>query len=502
MKSYWENFRKNGKQYPKITEDINTDVCIIGGGLSGLSVAYYLSKKIEKELKQKLDVVILEKNNICSGTSAKNTGKVTSQHGLFYDYLVNSKDREFVQKYLEANQNAIQDIETIVNTENINCDFKRESAYVFTNNDKKLDNIKKEYKTVNNLRSDLSNYSENIDIPIACKGAIEFKNQAKIHPLKYVYGLADAVTKKGVKIFENSKVINIQKEAEQYSIEVNGKIVKAKYVVLTTRYPILSFPGYYFLKMYQSTSYAMVFDCKEQLFEGMYINAETPNISFRIIEEKDKKLLLVVGYDYKTGIPEENGYNEIEKIVKSMYPKAEIISKWSAEDSISLDKIPYIGEYSNLMKNMYIATGFNKWGLTSSNIAGQIIADKILNIDNKYESIFKATRLQPIKNREELSNMIKEANNSIILSKFKIPKEHLNSINIDEGKIINVNGTKIGVYKDTNGEIHKVKPVCTHLGCELNFNNIDKIWECPCHGSKFTYDGKSIETPSNQNLEN
>ena len=459
MNSYWENDRENYKKYKSLNENMQTEICVIGGGITGLSIAYYLS--------QNAHITVLEKDRICNRTSAKNTGKITSQHGLFYDYLINSQNKEFAKKYLEANQNAIDKIENIVNLENIDCDFKRENAYVFTNNIKELEKIKKEVNSIKQFNNEICNYCNKIDLPLSCKGAIEFKNQAKFNPLKYCYGLAEAINKYGGNIFENSQVENVTKEADKYIIDVNGKKVISKIVILATRYPILNFPGYYFLKMYQSTSYAMVFDCKQNLFDGMYINAEVPSISFRTIEEKNKKLLLAVGYDYKTGKPSENGYNELVRIVKSMYPNAVILSKWTAEDCISLDKIPYIGEYSNIMKNLYVATGFNKWGITTSNIAAQIIADKILDKANKYEDIFKSTRLKPIKNKEELSNMIEEANKSIVLSRL------------------------------TNT---KVQPTCTHLGCKLYFNQIEDIWECPCHGSKFTCDGKSIEAPSNKDL--
>ncbi len=254
--------------------------------------------------------------------------------------------------------------------------------------------------------------------------------------------------------------------------------------------------------MYQSTSYAIVADVKSKLFDGMYINYEVPNMSFRVIEDNGKKLLLAVGYDYKTGTEElKNGYTRLETAVRKMYPDAEVLYKWSAEDCISLDKIPYIGDFSVTMPNVYVATGFNKWGITSSNVAANIIADKILGKENEYEDLFKARRVEPIKNRVEVGNMLKEANKSILMSRFKIPKDEIDDIRIGEGKIIEIDNKKVGVYKANTGEIFKVKPICTHLGCELYFNNIDKTWECPCHGSKFSYDGKSIEVPSNKNLE-
>lgn len=493
MNSYWEEERKNHDLFEEIKEDKKVSVCIIGGGLTGLQTAYNLSDK--------LDVVILEKDRICGSTSGKTTGKITSQHGVFYDYLINSQSKEFAKMYLEANEKAIQNIKDIVEKEEIECDLEEESSYVFTKQETKLDMIKNEQKAVDKLQKEKSDYVKEIELPTEISGAIEFKNQAQFHPLKYAYGLAKAIIKNDGKIYENTKVTDIKRENEKYVVYANKNKVIADYVVLATRYPIMNVPGYYFLKMYQSTSYAMVFDAKKKLFDGMYISYETPNVSFRTIRDGDRELLLAVGYDYKTGTEElRDGYQRLEVIVRKMYPDAEVLYKWTAEDCISLDKIPYIGQYSSIMKNLYIATGFNKWGVTSSNVAANIITDKILQKENKYEEIFKSTRIEPIKNRQEMGDMLKEANKSILLSRFKIPKEELDNIKIGEGKIIKIDNTKVGVYKSKTGEIFKVKPICTHLGCELYFNNIEKIWECPCHGSKFTYDGKSIEVPSNKDL--
>ena len=493
MNSYWEEERKNHDLFEEIKEDKKVSVCIIGGGLTGLQTAYNLSDK--------LDVVILEKDRICGSTSGKTTGKITSQHGVFYDYLINSQSKEFAKMYLEANEKAIQNIKDIVEKEEIECDLEEESSYVFTKQETKLDMIKNEQKAVDKLQKEKSDYVKEIELPTEISGAIEFKNQAQFHPLKYAYGLAKAIIKNDGKIYENTKVTDIKRENEKYVVYANKNKVIADYVVLATRYPIMNVPGYYFLKMYQSTSYAMVFDAKKKLFDGMFISYETPNVSFRTIRDGDRELLLAVGYDYKTGTEElRDGYQRLEVIVRKMYPDAEVLYKWTAEDCISLDKIPYIGQYSSIMKNLYIATGFNKWGVTSSNVAANIITDKILQKENKYEEIFKSTRIEPIKNRQEMGDMLKEANKSILLSRFKIPKEELDNIKIGEGKIIKIDNTKVGVYKSKTGEIYKVKPICTHLGCELYFNNIEKIWECPCHGSKFTYDGKSIEVPSNKDL--
>ena len=159
------------------------------------------------------------------------------------------------------------------------------------------------------------------------------------------------------------------------------------------------------------------------------------------------------------------------------------------------------GEFSKFMTNVYVATGYKKWGMTTSNVAANIITDKILGKENKYEYLFKSTRLKPIKNRWEFGEMIKETANSLVLNKFKIPKESLEDIKLGEGKIVKVGSEKVGVYKDEKGEIYKIKPVCAHLGCELSWNNLEKTWDCPCHGSRFDYKGNQIYEPAIKDLE-
>lgn len=493
MESFWESERQKHKEFEKIKNNLNVSVCIIGAGLTGLSTAYYLSNKIS--------VAVVERDRICSSTSGRTTGKITSQTGLFYNYLIESKGEEFAKKYLEANEKAISNIEKIIQQTKENCDFERQDSYVFTRQETLVDKIKKEQASVDKIEKGKSEFTKQIPLPLEIAGAIKFKEQAQFHPIKYGYALAKKIIDNNGRIFENSKVTKIKREDGKYVVYANRNKITADFVVITTRYPIVNVPGYHFLKMYQSTSYAIVADVKKELFDGMYINLEVPNISFRTIKDGDRRLLLAVGFDYKTGTDElRDGYQRLETVIRKMYPEAEVLYKWSAEDCISLDKIPYIGELSTIKQNMYIATGFNKWGMTASNMAANIIADDILGNDNEYKEIFKSTRLEPIKNRQEVGNMLKEVNKSLIASRFKIPQSELKDVKIGEGKIININNKKVGVYKSQTGEIFKVKPYCTHLGCELHFNNVDKTWECPCHGSKFSYDGKTIEVPGNKDL--
>lgn len=542
MKSYWIDSVKDSKKYKSLEDNIKTDICIIGGGLAGISTAYNLSK-------YKIRTVLIEKNRIGMQTSSNSTAKITSQHGLMYKYLIDSKGKDFARKYYEANENAIRNIENIIKKEKIECDFEHQPAYVFTqkiqdvqkikdevnavksfggkaeyveakdininkinsvevvdNSQKKLkisgDNIERENL---NLERDMIKESMKKILPIKALAGIKFEDQAQFNPYKYITSLAKICSDSGVRIYEHTKAIDIDTDDDGYyfvNLE-NGCTIKCKILIVTTKYPIINIPGLYFMKMYQSTSYAIAMQTKQRLFEGVYINSEEPTISLRTAKFGNDYLLIVAGFDNKTGagIDVSNAYKYLEMFAKSLYPQGKIKYHWNTEDCITLDKIPYIGDYSKMWQNCYVATGFNKWGMTTSNIAAELITDKILGEKNEYEEIFKATRLEPVKNIKEMSNMVKESVNSLVIKKLEIPKEEVNQIQIGEGKIVEIDGQKIGIYKDNDGQIYKIKPVCKHLGCELSWNNLDKTWDCPCHGSRYDYKGNLIYGPSVKDLD-
>lgn len=496
MNSFWIESTIEKGSYDSLAKDISCDVCIIGAGLFGLSTAYYLSKK-------GLKVIVLDKSAIGTKVSGHTTAKITSQHGLIYDYLINSFGFDIAKKYLNANEQAIKNIKNIIDNENIECDFENQSNYIYSTKKEDDEKIKKEALALKSLGFKTQLVKET-QLPFDINSALMFPNQAKFHPRKYMLGLCNCILKNSGKIFTNTLVYNIKREDKSYLTYTNNFKINSKYVVLATHYPIINFPGLYFTKMYQETSYIIGVDTETSLFDGMYISSSAPTYSYRTVKFQNKKLLLLGGANHKTG--EENiNYNStfgiLEKKAKELYPNSTVLYKWNTRDCITLDKVPYIGEFSSLIPDLYVGTGFNKWGMTSTNVAANIITDKILNIENKYEEAFTSTRLKPIKNIEEMTNMLKQTTTSLLIDKLKIPTDTLNSIEKDEGCIVEIDGTKIGVYKDNSGKIYAVKPTCSHLGCLLTWNSIDKTWDCPCHGSRFNFDGKNIYDPAIKDLE-
>ena len=500
MNSLWLN-EKAKEKFPKLEKDLETQVCIIGAGIFGISTAYYLTQK-------GYNVTILERYKIANRVTGHTTAKITSQHGLIYHYLLNQYGKEFARKYYLANQKSIQEIEKIITQNQIECDFERQNSCVYTTNQSEIEKIDEELHALKELDIEASKIEET-PLPFEIVSGVEFKNQAQFNPIKYIEGLVEQITDTKGKIFENTVCYDIKRDRDSYICYTEGNTVKAKYVVLASHYPFINFPGVYFAKMYQSSSYVIGIDTKSELFDGMYINIQSPIYSFRTAKDGDKKILLLGGGDHKTGenISYKDSYGLLEEKAKQWYPNCEIKYRWSTRDCITLDKIPYIGEFSNTLPNMYVGTGFNKWGMTSSNIAARIVTDKIDGKENEYSEVFEATRLNPIVNKDEVKNMVSQTVKSLVVERIEKPEKVINDeITLDDikqesGQIVELNGEKVGVYKDIEGKMFAVKPVCTHLGCILNWNDADKTWDCPCHGSRFDYTGKNIYNPALKDLE-
>ena len=326
MNSFWLDSIENKNKFNKLEKDISTDVCIVGAGIFGLTCGYYLTK-------QGYNVVLLEKEkDIASKTTGHTTAKITSQHNLIYKYLIDSLGESMAKKYLYANQDAIENIYQIINDENIDCDFVRQDSYVYTNNLDELEKIKLENKAVNSLGFK-SEFVTSTPLPFNVLGALRFPNQSEFNPIKYAYGLAKCITSNGSsaidglvnagsvgsvsvgdgivenspggaslnlakgtgEIYTDTLVQNIKKENDEFITSCKDYVVRSKYVILASHYPFIDRLGYYFLKMYQSTSYVIAVDIGDKVFDGMYINSEQPTFSYRFVNGSNEKRLLLVG---------------------------------------------------------------------------------------------------------------------------------------------------------------------------------------------------------------
>lgn len=474
MKSVW-NSEISFKKRESLNMDIECDTVIIGGGITGLLIGYMLNS-------YGVESVIIEAKRICSGNTKNTTAKITAQHELIYDNLIKEFGEENAKYYAVANGKAIKKYKEIIEKESINCDFKETQAYVYSIEETKP--IEDEYNAAIKLGIDAELVDE-ISIPIKIKKALKFKHQAQFNPLKFLKPISEKLT-----IYENTKATDI--DIHNNIVVTDKGFITAKHIVVTTHYPFLNIPGYYFLRMHQERSYVLALENAID-FEGMYIGIEEDGYSYRTY----KDLLLFGGINQRTGENKEgDAYDVLRKAAKEIFPNSIEKYHWSAQDCITIDNIPYIGQYSTKTPNIYVATGFKKWGMTSSMVSAMIISDMICGNENEYAHIFSPTRFDLSASVENTANNVVKTAKNFIAEKIHLPNEYLEDVKNGEGKIINYENEKVGIYKDIKGNIHTVNTKCPHLGCELKWNADELTWDCPCHGSRFDYEGQWVGGPA------
>ena len=413
--------------FPALEGDIKTDVLIIGGGMAGILCAHFLQE-------QGVDYVLAEGREICSGVTKNTTAKITSQHGLIYQKIAKQRGMEMAAMYLGANQTAVRAYGELA--KEIDCDFERKTNYVYSLKSRKK--LEKEAKILTKIGLD-NIFVEYTELPFRVEGAIGFPNQAQFHPLKFVAGLA-----KRLRIYEHTYVKELKPHR---AVTEKGDIVFDK-AVFATHFPIDNKHGMYFMKMYQHRSYVIA--CEQGVnVEGMYVDEAMNGMSFRNYGD----LLLVGGGDHRTG-KQGGGWREIEETSRKYYGELKEAARWATQDCITLDEVPYIGEYSKRMPGCYVATGFNKWGMTSSMVAAKMLTDLICGRENVYQRLYDPARsmLRPqlvVNGAEAVMNLVLPA-----------------------------------------------KKRCPHMGCGLKWNKEEHSWDCPCHGSRFDENGGVIEGPA------
>lgn len=486
--SYWMA-STHTTDYPALTEDIKVDVAIVGGGIVGISCAYLL-------INEGLNVAILEADRILQGTTGHTTAKITSQHGLIYGKIKSSMSDEFAKQYANANESAIRFIENISKKLHIDCDFTPQSAYIFTQQDQYVSKISEEVKIAVNLGIK-AEYVEEIPFDIPIKAAVRFDNQAQFHPRKYLLGLAAEITNKGCRIYEQTRAVDIE-ENGKYIITTNHKNrITADKVIIASHYPFYNKHGMYFSRIYPERSYALAIKAKDKYPGGMYITAEDPGRSLRSLSSDQGELIIVGGEHHKTGqgVDTSKHYEALVDFANNIFTVEDIPYRWSTQDCMTLDGIPYVGHYTADTPNLYIATGFAKWGMTNSTASAMLLKDLIVHGRSDYQDVYNPSRKTITASAKEFVKENLNVAKELIKGKFSsLPYDF--EIKPGEGKIINGLGERTGAFKDEKGALHLVNTTCTHMGCELQWDSAERSWDCPCHGSRFTYEGDIIEGPA------
>ena len=426
MESLWEQTSAL-LDFPAQSGELHTDVLIIGGGLAGILCAYSLHCT-------GVPYVLAEAETICSGITKNTTAKITSQHGLIYDKLVSTFGADRAGQYLAANEAALQRYRDLCR--DIDCGFEEKAAYTYSLNDRHK--IERELNALQKLNFP-AEFVEELPLSFPVAGAVKFPHQAQFHPLRFISGIV-----KGLHIYEHTRVREL---IGTTAVTEHGRI-HAKKIIVTTHFPFLNKHGSYFLKLYQQRSYVIALNGAPDV-DGMYLDEAPNGLSFR----NYSNLLLIGGGGHRTG-KKSGGWRQLQEFARQHYPQAEEQSRWATQDCMSLDGVPYIGPYSASTKDLYVATGFNKWGMTTSMVSAMILSDLVQGKESPYAKVFSPSR-------------------SILRPQLA------------------VNG-----FEAVTSLLTPTAKRCPHLGCALKWNSAERTWDCPCHGSRFTEEGKLIDNPA------
>lgn len=427
MESIWQKSTEL-PAFPQLSGSMNTDVLIIGGGIAGILTAYFLKQS-------GADCILVEKGKICQDTTSHTTAKITYQHGLVYHKLLKSSGLEAAQKYLAANRRAFEKYSELCR--NISCNYEIKDNYVYSvSNRAKLEAEISALERIG-YKAELC---DNVTLPFPVAGAVKFPSQAQFHPLKFISAIAD-----GLPIYENTFV----KEMRGNTSVTDSGSITAKAVIVTTHFPFINKHGSYFLKLYQHRSYVLALENAQDV-SGMYVDECRTGLSFR----NYGKYLLLGGGGHRTGKKGGN-WTELRQFARTHYPDAQEYCHWAAQDCMTLDDIPYIGQYSGRTAQLFTATGFNKWGMTGAMVAAQLLFDMVLGKQNEFADVFSPSRsiLRP----------------QLLVNGFEAVTN-----------LLTFTGKR-----------------CPHLGCALKWNKAEHSWDCACHGSRFDKNGRVLDNPAN-----
>ncbi len=441
MNSIWTMTTETEERQP-LKKNLSVDTAVIGGGIAGVLTAHFLKQS-------GIETVVLEADRLFGGQTKNTTAKITLQHGLIYHKLIEKVGKERAGLYVEANRAAIGQYRRMAEEENMDCFFRSCNACLYTMKDGEA--LQKEEAAARSLGI-CAEYTTKTELPFQVKGALCYYDQAVFHPLLFLKKIAEGLT-----VYENTRVVDVKGHeliTEDYRVE-------AEHIVFATHYPFINIPGFYFLRMHQERSYVLALQNTRQM-DNMYYGIDRDGLSFR----KSGDVLLLGGGSHRTGENKGGGkYRDLRMAAEKMFPGCREVTRWSAQDCMPVDDIPYIGRYSAEYPDWYVATGFRKWGMTSAMAAAMLIRELITEGKSRFEEVFTPQRL------------------NLQASAGKLAEEGMES----------AKGLGKGLFTAT--------PRCPHMGCALEWNPDELSWDCPCHGSRFDSNGKLMDNPAQVDLE-
>ena len=492
-RSFWVESTPD-RSFAPLAADLRVGCCVIGAGITGLTTAYLLQRAGVK-------VAVVEMDGVACGVSGYTTAKVTSLQGRIYSRLEGKHGREAAALYADANQAALGMVAGLVREHSIDCDYETQPNHTYCEDPNDLSQIEQEADAASRAGLPVELVDE-VALPYPIAGAVRLDGQAQFHPRKYLLALVDELERGGCLFFDDTRATGVD-EGEPCVVETSGGTVRADHVVVATHYTFLD-RSMMFPRVHPKRSYALVGPVPSgNVPSGMYLSTE-PTWSVRTVRAGDEVLVLAGGSGHNVGqhYDTKERYAHLEAWARDRLGMTEVRHRWSTQDGSSVDDLPYIGRLTPLSRRVFTATAFGKWGMTNGTLAGMILSDVITGTENRWAPLFDPHRATLKASVTKFAQENVKVAGHWIGDRFKHPQAGVpGDLAPGEAAVGGTGAGQVAAYRDEAGELHQVSAVCTHLRCIVTWNNAERTWDCPCHGSRFDVDGKVIQGPAVKDLE-
>jgi glycine/D-amino acid oxidase-like deaminating enzyme/nitrite reductase/ring-hydroxylating ferredoxin subunit len=470
---------------PALSRDLDVDVAVVGGGITGITTALLLKRGGAR-------VAVLEAGRVCGGTTGYTTAKVTSLHGTAYSELVRAFGEDGARVYAEANEGGLALVAGLVEDFGIDCDLRRRPNWTYATSPAGVRKVEREAEAARAAGLPVT-LTDSLDLPFAVPAAVGLEDQAEFHPRKYVLGLAEQVAGGGSHVFEQTTVTAVE-QGPPSRLRANSHIVTAGAVVVATGMPVLD-RGLYFARETPVRSYVVAARAPWRP-RGMYISADEPTRSLRAHPVDGEELVLVGGESHKPGTGDPaRSYARLEQFAGEHFEVADVPFRWATQDYMPADGMPYVGRLWPFSDRILTATGFRKWGLANGTAAAIMLCDRLSGRDNPWASTFDSMRMKPL---ASVRAMVEEGlqDGFYFLADRLRKRASADDVPPGEGRVVGSGLSQVAVYRDEDRTVHRRSARCTHLGCIVSWNNAERTWDCPCHGSRFGVDGEVLQGPA------
>lgn len=480
--------------YPTLAGDVTVDVAIVGGGIVGLTAAYLLRR-------EGVRVAVIEAHRIASDVTGHTTAKLTALHECKYADLIRSFDRERARLYADANSSSIRFVGELCAEHGIECEYRTMPAYTYTHSEDQVERLHAEAEALRSLGLPGA-FTTDVPLPFQTLGAVVLPDQAIFHPLKFLLALARHLPGDGSHILERTRAVDVERGRPMRVRTATGT-VSADHVIVATHYPFLD-RGLYFARLEVRRSYVIAVRTGEPHPEGILISTYPDFHSIRPHPTADGWLVLIGGHHHTPGEVTETlaYYEELEAYARGHFTVESVDYRWSTQDNWTLDGLPYVGSYVPGSPRLYVATGFAGWGMTNGIAAARILANAILGRPNPWAAAFDPARVGQIKGVGKSLRMGISAVDHLVRDRLT-RQEEIDPAQIarGEGRVGMLNGRQVAISRDDENRLHAVSPACGHQSCIVAWNEAERSWDCPCHGSRYSPDGTFIHGPTVKDLE-